>query len=130
MSTFERLIEKKGNLFVLCVFVAIGSMLLPVILPHLFHGAHIFHIGLHIAGLALAIFLTVSATYAYVKIRTKRLATTFIAFMFFVAAEVFSIIDATWPYVFYFEDLSMNEVSHMLILGMLGIFSLGVFRRD
>lgn len=130
LSTFEALVEKKGNLFVLCVFAAIGIMFLPVILPHIFHGSHIIHIGLHVAGLALAIFLTISTTYAYVKIRTKRLATAAIAFSLFIAAEVFAVIEATWPFAFYIDAVSMLEISHLLIIGMLGIFSLGVFKRD
>jgi hypothetical protein len=123
-------VERKGNLFVLCVFAAIGIMFLPVILPHVFHGLHIVHIGIHVAGMALAIFLTMSTTYAYVKIRTRRLATASIAFSMFIGAEVFAVIEATWPYVFYIDTVSMLEISHLLIIGMLGIFSIGVFRRD
>lgn len=112
------------------VFAAIGVMLLPVILPNLFHGFHMAHISLHIAGLALAIFLTISTLYAYVKIRTKRLATAAIAFSMFIGAEVFSIIEVTWPFTFYLGRITMLEISHLLIMGMLGIFSIGVFRRD
>jgi hypothetical protein len=123
-------VERKGNLFVLCVFAAIGIMFLPVILPHLFHGLHIVHIGIHVAGLALASFLTISTAYAYTKIRTRRLATAAIAFSLFIAAEVFAVIEATWPFVFYIDTVSMLEISHLLIIGMLGIFSIGVFRRD
>lgn len=130
MSSFETLVEKKGNLFVICIFIAIGTLFLPVILPHLFHGTHIIHIGLHVAGLALAIFLTISTAYAYSKIKTRRLATATIAFSMFIAAEVFAVIEATWPFVFYIDVISMLEISHLLIIGMLGIFSLGVFRRD
>jgi hypothetical protein len=123
-------VERKGNLFVLCVFAAIGIMFLPVILPHLFHGLHIVHIGIHVAGLALASFLTISTAYAYTKIRTRRLATAAIAFSMFIAAEVFAVIEATWPFAFYIDTVSMLEISHLLIIGMLGIFSIGVFRRD
>jgi hypothetical protein len=112
------------------VFAAIGVMFLPVILPHIFHGLHLVHIGIHVAGMALAIFLTVSTTYAYVKIRTRRLATAAIAFSMFIGAEVFAVIEATWPYSFYVDTVSMLEISHLLIIGMLGIFSIGVFRRD
>jgi hypothetical protein len=130
LSTFETLVERKGNLFVLCVFAAIGIMFLPVILPHLFHGLHIVHIGIHVAGLALASFLTISTAYAYTKIRTRRLATAAMAFSMFIAAEVFAVIEATWPFAFYIDTVSMLEISHLLIIGMLGIFSIGVFRRD
>ncbi len=122
--------ERKGNLFIISIFAAIGMMLLPVILPNLFHGFHMAHISLHIAGLALAIFLTISTLYAYVKIRTKRLATATIAFSMFIGAEIFSIIEVAWPYTFYLDRITMSEISHMLIIGMLGIFSIGVFKRD
>lgn len=130
MSTLESLIEKKGNLFAVCIFAATGILFLPVILPHLFHGMHIVHIGIHVAGLALAIFLTVSTAYAYAKIRTQRLATATVAFSLFIGAEVFAVIEATWPYVFYIDVISMLEISHLLIIGMLGVFSIGVFRRE
>lgn len=130
MSTFENLVERKGNLLIISVFAAIGIMLLPVILPNLFHGFHMAHIGLHIAGLSLAIFLTMSTLYAYVKIRTRRLATATIAFSMFIGAEVISIIDVTWPFTFYLDSFSMREINHLLIIGMLAIFSIGVFRRD
>lgn len=122
--------ERKGNLFIISIFAAIGIMLLPVILPNLFHGFHMAHIGMHIAGLALAIFLTVSTLYAYVKIRTKRLAIATVAFSLFIGAEIFSIIEVAWPYTFYLDRITMSEISHMLIIGMLGIFSIGVFKRD
>ncbi len=105
-------------------------MLLPVILPNMFHGLHMAHISLHIAGLALAIFLTISTLYAYAKIKTQRLAIAAIAFSMFIGAEIFSIIEVTWPYTFYLDRVSMLEISHLLIIGMLGIFSIGVFRRD
>jgi hypothetical protein len=48
----------------------------------------------------------------------------------FIAAEVFAVIEATWPFAFYIDTVSMLEISHLLIIGMLGIFSIGVFRRD
>lgn len=130
MSTFESLVERKWNLFIISILAAIAMMMLPVILPNLFHGLHMAHIGMHIAGLALAIFLTISTLYAYVKIRTKRLATATIAFSMFIGAEIFSIIEVAWPYTFYLDRITMSEISHMLIIGMLGIFSIGVFKRD
>lgn len=109
---------------------AIAIMFVPVILPHIFHGFHIVHIGIHIAGMTLAIFLTLSTTYAYLKLRTKRLATAALAFSMFVGAEICAIIEATWPFSFYINTISMLEISHILIISMLAIFSFGVFRKD
>ncbi|WP_100181727.1 hypothetical protein [Candidatus Nitrosotenuis aquarius] len=123
-------IEHKSNMFVVSVLAVIGILFLPIIIPNIFHGFHIAHISLHIAGISLATFLTISAAYAYTKIKTRKLAITAIAFSMFVVSEIIKIIDVTWPYTFYFGTITMEQISHMLIIGMLGIFSIGVFRRD
>ncbi len=117
-------------MFVVSVLAVIGILFLPIIIPNIFHGFHIAHISLHIAGISLATFLTISAAYAYTKIKTRKLAITAIAFSMFVVSEIIKIIDVTWPYTFYFGTITMEQISHMLIIGMLGIFSIGVFRRD
>jgi hypothetical protein len=123
-------VEQKSNLFAACVLAVIGVLFLPIILPNIFHGIHIAHIFLHIGGITLAVFLTVSTAYAYAKIRTKRLGITALAFSLFVASEVIKVIDVTWPFTFYVGTASLEYISHMFIIGMLATFSIGVFRRD
>ena len=130
LMSLTSFIERKGNMFTVSILAVIGILFLPIIVPNLFHGLHIAHIFLHIAGISLATFLTVSAAYAYVKIRTRKLVITTIAFSLFVVSEIIKIVDVTWPYTFYLGNITMEEISHMLIIGMLGIFSLGVFRKD
>jgi hypothetical protein len=123
-------VEQKSNMFVACVLAVIGVLFLPIILPNIFHGMHIAHIFLHIGGITMAVFLTVSTFYAYVKIRTTRLAITALAFSLFVASEIIKVIDVTWPYTFYVGSSSLEYISHMFIIGMLATFSIGVFRKD
>jgi hypothetical protein len=123
-------VEQKSNMFVACVLAVIGVLFLPIILPNIFHGMHIAHIFLHIGGITMAVFLTVSTFYAYVKIRTTRLAITALAFSLFVASEIIKVIDVTWPYTFYVGSASLEYISHMFIIGMLATFSIGVFRKD
>ena len=123
-------IEQKSNMFVASILAVIGILFLPIIVPNIFHGYHTAHIFLHIGGIALATFLTVSAAFAYAKIRTKKLKITTVAFSLFVASEIIKIVDVTWPYTFYLGTVTLEQISHMLIIGMLGIFSIGVFRRD
>ena len=123
-------IEQKGNVFAASILGVMGVLFLPIILPNLFHGTHIAHIFLHIGGISLAVFLTVSTVYAYAKIRTTKLAMTGIAFSLFVISEIIKVVDVTWPYTFYLGTISLEYVSHMFIIGMLGIFSLAVFRKD
>ncbi|MEO9309924.1 MAG: hypothetical protein ABI337_06475 [Nitrososphaera sp.] len=125
-----RFAEDKSKLFATVILSVIAILIAPIIVPNLFHGSHILHIGLHIGGMIAAIFLTMVTVIAYVKMRTKRLGLTAIAFSFFIAAEIISLIDITWPFTFYFGDIQMREIEHILIISMLGIFTLAVFRND
>jgi len=130
MSIYTQITEKKSTLFSVVIFAVIGILIAPIILPNLFHGAHTLHIMLHVAGMIAAVFLTVVSSMAYIKLRTKRLLFTFIAFSFFIAAEAISLMDVTWPFTFYVGQLSFSEIEHILIIGMLGIFTLAIFRND
>lgn len=130
MSIYTVLAEHKPKLFVLVIFSVIGILIVPIILPNLFHGAHIIHIGLHIIGLIAAVFLTFVSIVAYFKMKTKRLMLTCIAFSFFIASETISMIDITWPYTFYLGEISLREIEHVLLILMLGVFTLAIFRND
>lgn len=117
-------------MFAISILGVIAVLFLPIILPNIFHGIHTAHIFLHIGGISLATFLTVSAAYAYVKIRTKKLVITTLAFSLFVVSEIITVIDVTWPYTFYLGNVTLEQISHMLIIAMLGTFSIGIFRKD
>lgn len=122
--------EDKSRLFVAVILSVIGILIAPIIIPNLFHSTHIVHIGLHIGGMVAAIFLTMVTIIAYAKMRTKRLGFTAIAFSFFIVAEITALIDITWPFTFYLGDITLREIEHMLVISMLGVFTLAVFRND
>ncbi|WP_101478051.1 hypothetical protein [Candidatus Nitrosotalea bavarica] len=126
----SHLLENRPKLFAIVIFTVIAVFAVPVILPHVFHEFQVFHILLHLSGVAIASFLTIVSTLAYTRIRTKRLMFTMIAFGLFAVAEVFSVIDAAWQYTYYFGSVSADEVGHILELCTLGMFALSVFRRD
>jgi hypothetical protein len=88
------------------------------------------HIFLHVAGITLAVFITVLAIMAYSKLKTNRLLLSTFAFATFIAAEVVLVIDATWPTLYDLGDISLLEVGHLLTFGTLGLLALGVFRND
>ena len=126
----ETLLEKKSTLFSIVVSGVIGILAFPVIAPHLLHGLHLAHIFLHIGGITLAVFITLLATIAYLRLRTKRLLLSAIAFGNFIAAETILVIDATWPHVYDFSGLPLLEVGHLLTFTTLGLLAIGVFRND
>ena len=124
------MLERKSTLFSVIVAVVIGIVALPIIAPHLTHGLHLFHIFLHVGGVTLAVFITLLATMAYLRLRTKRLLFSAIAFGNFIVAETILIFDATWPHLFDFGDLPLLEIGHLLTFTTLGLLAIGVFRND
>ena len=126
----ENLVERKSTLFSIIVTGVIVILALPIIIPHLFHGYHIAHIFLHIGGITLAVFISTLAISAYVRLRTKRLMLSAIAFSTFIGAESVLLIDSTWPTVYDLGILPLNEVGHLLTFITLGLLALGVFRND
>ena len=126
----ESLLEKKSTLFSVVVAGIIAILAIPIIIPHLLHGFHLVHIFLHIGGITLAVFITLLATIAYFRLRTKRLLLGAIAFANFIAAESVLLIDATWPNVYGFDFMPLSEVGHLLTFCTLGLLAMGVFRND
>ncbi|MEX0862976.1 hypothetical protein [Nitrosopumilus sp.] len=108
----------------------VAILALPIIIPHLFHGYHLVHIFLHVGGIALAVFISALAIFAYYRLRTKRLLLSAVAFTNFIAAEIVLLVDATWPTIFSIGDLSFPELGHLLTFITLGLLALGVFRND
>ena len=126
----ENLVERKSTLFSIIVTGVIAILALPIIIPHLFHGYHLAHIFLHIGGITLAVFISTLAISAYVRLRTKRLLLSAIAFTNFIGAESALLVDSSYPNVFDFGILPLNEVGHLLTFITLGLLALGVFRND
>lgn len=108
----------------------VGILAIPVIVPHLLHGFHIAHIILHVGGITLAVFITFLATLAYLRLKTRRLLLSAIAFSNFVAAETVLLVDATWPMIYDFQYMPLLEIGHFLTFITLGVLAIGVFRND
>ena len=107
----------------------VGSLSIPVLMPHVYHGSHIYHLLLHTAGIILSVFLAILSVNAYYKMRTKKMIITTIAFMIFTCAEFVQLMDATKTHVYNILE-SPSEISHLMMLGMIGLLALAIFRRD
>lgn len=108
----------------------LGFLATPVIIPHILHGIHVAHIGIHIGGIIFAVFISILSIVAYSKLRTKRLLMTSVAFGIFIATESVLLIDSTWPTLYDFDVMPLSELGHLLMFGTLGMLVLGVFRND
>ena len=126
----ENILERKSTLFSVVVTGVIAILAIPIIIPHLFHGYHLAHIFLHIGGITLAVFISTLAISAYFRLRTKRLLLSAVAFTTFIGEESALLVDSSYPNVFDFGILPLDEVGHLLTFITLGLLALGVFRND
>ena len=130
MSRVDHILEKKPALFGIVFTVVVCSLAVPVIMPHILHGYHTFHILLHVTGITLSAFLAVVAAIAYARLGTRRMLLTLVAFAVFASAESTVLVDATWPGAYTLANVSLMEVGHILMICSMGMLAMGVFRND
>ena len=90
MFSYQKFAESKPKLLIAVILTTVGALSVPVLMPHIYHGAHIWHLLLHTSGIILSVFLAILSVNAYYKMRTKKMIITTIAFMVFTAAELFN----------------------------------------
>ena len=127
MSKMQDFAESKAKLLTVIVISVIGSLSIPILLPHINHGFHVYHLLLHTSGIIFAVFLTILGINAYYKMRTKKLAITTVAFFVFAVAEMVALFDATAVHHF---EMTTAEIAHIMMIAMIGLFAWGVFRDD
>jgi len=129
MFSYQKFANNKPKLLIAVILTVVGSLSIPILMPHVYHGTHIYHLLLHTAGIILSVFLAILSVNAYYKMRTKKMIITTIAFMIFTGAEIVQLLDATKTHVYNILE-SPSEISHLMMLGMIGLLALAIFRRD
>ena len=129
MFSYQKFANNKPKLLIAVILTVVGSLSIPILMPHVYHGAHIWHLLLHTAGIILSVFLAILSVNAYYKMRTKKMIITTIAFIIFTGAEIVQLLDATKTHVYNILE-SPSEISHLMMLGMIGLLALAIFRRD
>jgi hypothetical protein len=101
----------------------------PFVIPHVTHPSMIYHIILHMAGLAIAIFLSLVSFLAYSRNMTTRMLLMAVGFMTLVVVEFFYLLQAGGIAVVQFVIPAVNiELSHIILLVMVSLFGLGVLK--
>jgi hypothetical protein len=101
----------------------------PFVIPHATHPSMIYHIILHTAGLAIAIFLSLVSFLAYSRNTTTRMLLMAVGFMTLVVVEFFYLLQAGGIAVVQFVIPAVNiELSHIILLVMVSLFGLGVLK--
>jgi hypothetical protein len=101
----------------------------PFVIPHATHPSMIYHILLHLAGLTIALFLSIVSILAYSRKTTTRMLLMAIGFMTLALVEFFYLLQSGGIVVGQFIIPAVNiELSHMVLLIMVSLFGLGVLK--
>jgi hypothetical protein len=118
----------KPILLALITAVVVG-VVAPLVLPHATHPSMIYHILLHMAGLTIAVFLSVVSFLAYSRSPTTRMLLMAAAFVTLAVVELLYLLQAGGIYVGQFIiPLANIELSHVVLLIMVSLFGLGVLK--
>ena len=101
----------------------------PLVVPHVAHPSMIYHIMLHLAGLTIAIFLSIVSILAYSRNRTARVLLMTVGFMSLALVEFFYLLQAGAIVIGQIIIPAVNiELSHLILLIMVGLFGLGILK--
>ena len=118
----------KPILLALITAVVVG-VVAPLVLPHATHPSMIYHILLHMAGLTIAVFLSVVSFLAYSRSPTTRMLLMAAAFVTLAVVELLYLLQAGGIYVGQLIiPLANIELSHVVLLIMVSLFGLGVLK--
>src|SRR5687767_15044210 len=101
----------------------------PLVIPQVARPSMIYHILLHMAGLTIAIFLSIVSSLAYSRNTTTRMLLMAFGFMSLALVEFFYLLQAGGIAVGQFIIPAVNiELSHIILLVMVSLFGLGVLK--
>ena len=101
----------------------------PLVIPHVAHPSMIYHILLHMAGLTIAIFLSIVSVLAYSRNATTRMLLMGVGFMSLALVELFYLLQAGGIVIGQVIIPAVNiELSHIILLIMVSLFGLGVLK--
>ncbi|HEY7083103.1 MAG TPA: hypothetical protein VH500_25700 [Nitrososphaeraceae archaeon] len=120
--------DSKPKLLALISVIVIGILVVPVVLPHMYHVNMIYHILLHLASLIISIFLGTVSLIAYKRSPSCRLLCMALGFLSLVAIECIYLIFATTNIEDIIIPVVRIELPHVILFVMLTLFGIGVFK--
>src|ERR671918_407636 len=86
-----RIIDKIGSdkprLFIVISIIVVSALAVPIIIPHINHPQHLYHVILHIASLILSLFLFIVSISSYIRNGGSRLLFMSLGFLSLVIVE-------------------------------------------
>jgi hypothetical protein len=106
----------------------VTAVTIPLTLPHLAHPTMVYHIILHIASLAIAIFLSYVALTAYFRDGRARLLLMALGFVTLAVLEILLLLSASGNLQEPIIPAVNVELPHVVLLVMITLFGIGVLK--
>ncbi|MGH9978780.1 MAG: hypothetical protein ACRD8Z_23545 [Nitrososphaeraceae archaeon] len=124
----DNVVSDKPRLFIIISIIVVSALAIPVIIPHMVHPQHIYHITLHTASIILSIFLFIVSITSYLRNGGSRLLLMSLGFLSLVLVETLSLFYATRGIQDIYIPLVNIELPHLILFAMLTLFGIGILK--
>ncbi|HEX5186410.1 MAG TPA: hypothetical protein VFV86_05925 [Nitrososphaeraceae archaeon] len=130
ITNIRILFNNKTNFFVVIFILLTAVLASPFLIPHLSHPSISYHILIHIISLDIAAFITIISFISYRKTGRKNLLLACTSFMLLLIIELIYLLQASGTIKIFYLPLIEAEFSHILLLGMLALFAIGILQTN
>ena len=124
----DNIVSDKPRLFIIISIIVISILAVPLIIPHVSHPEHIYHVALHIASLILSIFLFIVSLSSYLRNGGSRLLFMSLGFLSLLIVEALFLFYATRGIREILIPVVNIELPHIILFVMLTLFGIGVLK--
>jgi len=124
----DNIVSDKPKLFIIITAIIVSVLAIPVIIPHISHPEHFYHIILHIASLILSIFLFIVSISSYLRNGGSRLLFMSLGFLSLVIVETLFLFYATRGIREILVPVVNIELPHVILFAMLTLFGIGILK--
>ena len=124
----DNIVSDKPKLFIIITTIVVSVLAIPVIIPHISHPEHFYHIILHIASLILSIFLFIVSISSYLRNGGSRLLFMSLGFLSLVIVEALFLFYATRGIREILVPVVNIELPHVILFAMLTLFGIGILK--
>ena len=124
----NNILSDKPKLFILVSVIVVSALSFPLIIPHINHPQHIYHIILHIASLILSIFLFIVSISSYCRNGGSRLLFMSLGFVSLVVVEILFLFYAARGIQDIMVPVVNIELPHIILFAMLALFGIGIVK--
>ena len=128
LRIIDRIVSDKPRLFIVISIIVVSALAIPVIIPHINHPEHFYHIILHIASLILSLFLFIVSISSYIRNGGSRLLFMSLGFLSLVFVETLFLFYATQGIREILIPIINVELPHVILFAMLTLFGIGVLK--